>query len=435
MRTKDEILDLIDEEGVKFIRLQFTDPFCKLRNVAVTPGQMEKVLNNRYFLEDVAAFGGAFDSTDDDIYLFPDLDTFVILPWRPQQGKVGKLLCDLRYEDGTPFEMSPRTILKKVLSEGRNRGFDFYIDPECEFFLFHTDDSSMPTTKTHELAGYMDVGPSDLGENARRDIVLNLEEMGFDIESSHHERASGQHEVDFKGGEALHIADDIITFKFSVRSIAKRFGLYATFMPKPLSDSAGSGMHLNLSVYKNDRDFLRNPEGKNKLSEEGRYFLGGIMAHAKAMCSITNPIVNSYKRLSTGFDAPIDIVWSTRHKNPLVKVHRHAGEDTKLEIRFPDSAANPYLALAVIIAAGLDGIDKKIEPGEDARILYRNDMPVDKLPNNLFDALKETQKDPLITEVLGEDYKELLYNYQMRDWNGYMREVTDWEVRQYLFRM
>ena len=243
MKTKEDIMQMIEKENVEFIRLQFTDMFGTLKNIAVTPGQMGRVLDNKYTFDSTSLVDD-LDCEGEELYLWPDLDSFVILPWRPQQGKVGKFLCDIRHADGSKYELSPRTILEKVEKMAKEWGYDFYVDPECEFFLFHTDENDMPTTVTHEKAGLMDVGPLDRGENARRDMVLSLEEMGFEIESSHHEKSPAQHEISFKEGTALHIADQITTFRFAVRSVAKRFGMYATFMPKPKTDDAGSGMHI-----------------------------------------------------------------------------------------------------------------------------------------------------------------------------------------------
>lgn len=363
MKTKVEILRLVEQEDVEFIRLQFTDMFGNLKNAAVTATQLERVLNKKYAFDGASVFGDC-KSIEEDFYLCPDLDTFVILPWRPQHGKVARLLCDVCDEDGNILEMSPRSILRRVIRLAEKKGYTFYIDPECEFFIFHTDENGVPTTVTHEQAGYMDVGPLDFGENPRRDMVLTLEDMGFEIESSHHESAPGQQEIDFQEAEPMHIADSMVTFKSAVKSIARRFGLHATFMPKPKRDVAGSGLHINISLYKDGRN-LFNSSDRKVITEEAKWFMGGVMNHAKGMCVFTNPIVNSYKRIVSGFDAPKDIVWTSRHKNALVKVRARLGEDTKIELRFPDPSANPYLAIALCIAAGLDGIEKQSNPGEE----------------------------------------------------------------------
>lgn len=425
MRTKQEILQIIEEEDVEFIRLQFTDVLGNMKNIAITPGQMERVIDDSYPIEAAALYDNLYDP-EEVLYLHPDLDTFVILPWRPQQGKVCKIICDLYDKNGQLYEHSPRTILKRVLANAKEQGYTFMVDPECEFFLFHTDDNGMPTTLTHEKAGYLDVGPVDFGENARRDMVLTLEEMGFEIESSHHEKSPAQHEIDFSQGEALEIADALMTFKFAVRSIAKRFGLYATFMPKPKTKSAGSGLHFNISMYKDGVNLFEAEAGNP--SEIALHFMGGVMEHAQSMCAITNPIVNSYKRLLSGVGAPTSVDWSKRGEKSLIKFHDNHGE-AKVELRFPDPSANPYLALAVCISAGLEGVSKGLNPGEE------NAAVCEKLPQSLKDATHFMIEDELMERVLG---KELLYTYaklKNQEWDDYMIQVSDWELEKYLVRM
>ena len=425
MRTKREIMDIIEEEDVEFIRLQFTDVLGNLKNIAITPEQLQKVEDNLYDFDSAAVFDDLYDP-EEELYLKPDFDSFVILPWRPQQGKVGKFICDICYKDGTAYEMSARTILKNVLLKASEEGYSFNVDPECEFFLFHTDDNGCPTTVTHEKAGYLDVGPVDFGENARRDMVLTLEDMGFEIESSHHEKSAAQHEIDFAQDEALATADNLMTFKFAVRSIAKRFGLYATFMPKPKTDVAGSGLHLNISMYKDGKNLFYSEDGKP--SETAAYFMGGIMKHAKALCAITNPLVNSYKRLMSGYGAPRKIDWSTKGEKTLLKYHMNSN-DSKVELRFPDPAANPYLAIAVSIAAGLDGIKNHTEPGK------KNNPECDSLPGTLKEAIAKFGKDPLMEEVLGKDLLKVYKNIKYDEWSEYMLQVSDWEVSKYLIKM
>jgi len=425
MMTKEDILNLIEEEDVEFIRLQFTDILGNLKNMAVTPGQMNRVLNNMYCFDGNSVLGEKYDFPS-ELHLVPDLDTFVILPWRPQQGKVGRIICDVAYADGSPCEIAPRTILKKVVKEAKKDGYVFMVNPECEFFLFHTDENGLPTTITHEQAGYLDAGPLDLGENARRDIVFTLEQMGFEVESSHHEKAAGQHEIDFTQAETLQMADSIITFKFAVKSIAKRFGLCATFMPKPKADCAGSGMHLRFSLYKNGKNLFEAEEGE-KLSLTAQYFIGGILAHAKALCAITNPIVNSYKRILSGFDAPRKINWSTDGESTAAKLIKNFGE-AKVEIRFPDTAANPYLALAACVAAGMDGIKNKTLPGET------NASNPGKLPGNLNDAIRALDSDEVLVNALGQDFVKVYEKLKKQEWNEYMMQVSDWEVEKYLMR-
>ncbi len=425
MRTIEEIKELIEEEDVEFLRLQFVDMFGNLKNIAVTPGQLERAMKAEYSFEGSAMFDD-FYPFEDDLYLVPDLDTFTIIPWRPQQGKVAKLICDICTEDGTPFRLSPRHILKKALAKGKELGYTVVVDAECEFFLFHTDDNGVPTTLTHEKAGYLDVGPMDLGENARREIVLNLEEMGFDIESSHHEKAPAQHEIDFREGEGLKTADAITTLKFAVRSIAKRFGLYATFMPKPKADVAGSGMHLNFSLYKDGVNLFDNKE-----SMEAKYFVGGILKYAEEMCAFTNPLVNSYKRLISGFEAPSLINWSTKGENAMVKLHKNFGE-TKVELRFPDPSANPYIAVTVCILAGLKGIQEKIDPDV---LMEQYEKENKHLPEDLKEALEKLKTSAFVREALGDEYVDIYIDIKEKAWREYMMQVSEWELNRYLMKM
>ena len=425
MKTREQIMQLIEDEDVEFIRLQFTDMFGNLKNIAITPGQLEKIQDCKYPFESSAVFDDLYDP-EENLFLVPDLDSFTILPWRPQQGKVAKFICDVIKQDGTPYTLSPRTILKNVLEDAKKEGYTFVVDPECEFFLFHTDDNGTPTTITHEKAGYLDVGPLDLGENARREMVLTLEDMGFEIESSHHEKAPAQHEIDFTQAEALDTADALMSFKFAIRSTAKRFGLYATFMPKPRTDLPGSGMHLHISMYKNGENLFDDDDGE--ASAMAGFFMGGVMEHARALCAITNPVVNSYKRILTGYHAPKEVYWAKKGEKALLKYHNN-GADTKVELRFPDPSANPYLAIAVCIAAGMDGIHKQISPGE------ANCQSDRYLPGNLKDALDCMKQDNLMKATLGEEFVKLYTAIKYQEWNEYMLQVSDWEVDRYLAKM
>ena len=425
MKTREQIMQLIEDEDVEFIRLQFTDMFGNLKNIAITPGQLEKIQDCKYPFESSAVFDDLYDP-EENLFLVPDLDSFTILPWRPQQGKVAKFICDVIKQDGTPYTLSPRTILKNVLEDAKKEGYTFVVDPECEFFLFHTDDNGTPTTITHEKAGYLDVGPLDLGENARREMVLTLEDLGFEIEPSHHEKAPAQHEIDFTQAEALDTADALMNFKFAIRSTAKRFGLYATFMPKPRTDLPGSGMHLHISMYKNGENLFDDDDGE--ASAMAGFFMGGVMEHARALCAITNPVVNSYKRILTGYHAPKEVYWAKKGEKALLKYHNN-GADTKVELRFPDPSANPYLAIAVCIAAGMDGIHKQISPGE------ANCQSGRYLPGNLKDALDCMKQDSLMKATLGEEFVKLYTAIKYQEWNEYMLQVSDWEVDRYLAKM
>ncbi|MBR5896827.1 MAG: glutamine synthetase [Lachnospiraceae bacterium] len=411
MKTKEDILDLIDEEDVEFIRLQFADIFGNLKNVAVTPGQFERVAEGRYSFEGSAVFEGVGDVT---LYLKPDLDSFVILPWRPKHGKVGKLICSVYTADGDPFELCPRNILKKNLEVLDKEHLDAFLDPECEFFLFHTDENGIATTISHEQAGYMDVGPVDLGENARRDMVLTLEDMGFDIKSSHHEKAPGQHEIDFRGDSGLKAADDVMTFKFAVRSVAKGFGLHATFMPSPIQDAPGSGMHLRVSLYKDMRNIF------NSSLETAEYFAGGVLKYAPEITAFTNPLVNSYKRIER---------WKVSKKpapeKSLVTICDDFGERT-VEVRFPDPSANIYAVISLILRAGLEGIKEKAE--------FEN-LKFKGIPGNLKDALINASKSSFVKEVLGEKFTENYVNAKFTEWDEYLNTVSDWEIDKYLLKV
>ena len=436
--TKEDIMELVQDEDVEFIRLQFTDMFGQMKNVAITVSQLGKALDNRCMF-DGSSIEGFARIEEADMILYPDLDTLAIFPWRPQQGKVARLICDVKRPGGEPFEGDPRYVLKRAVREAAELGYTFEVGPECEFFLFHTDENGLPTTITHEKAGYFDLGPLDLGENARRDMVLTLEDMGFIVESSHHEIAPAQHEIDFQYDEALATADNIMTFKLAVKTIAKRHGLHATFMPKPKFGVNGSGMHINMSLAKDGKNNFSDPSDKNGLSREAYWFIGGIMKHMKGMTAITNPLVNSYKRLVPGYEAPVYIAWSATNRSPLIRIPSSRGEHTRIELRCPDPSANPYLALAVCLRAGLDGIVNHIDPPEsvDCNIFdltdeERKSRGIEAVPASLREAVSELEKDELIREVLGVHMADKYIRAKKEEWEKYTAQVTEWEISQYL---
>ena len=438
--TKADILQLMEEEDVEFVRLQFTDMFGMFKNVAITASQMEKALNNQCMF-DGSSVDGFVRIEESDMFLHPDLDTFAIFPWRPQQGRVARLICDVYRSNGEPFEGDSRYILKQQVEKARKMGYEFNVGPECEFFLYHTDDDGLPTTLTHEKAGYFDMGPIDLGENARRDMILTLEDMGFEIEASHHEMAPAQHEIDFKYEDAVKTADNIMTFKLAVKTIAKRHGLHATFMPKPKVGVCGSGMHINMSLSKDVKNAFYDASDELGLSREAYYFIGGIMKHMKGMTAITNQLVNSYKRFVPGYEAPVYIAWSAKNRSPLIRIPAVKGEGTRIELRSPDPAANPYLTLAVCLAAGLDGIENEIMPPKsvDQNIFEMSKVEkkaakIEALPCNLLDAVRELEKDEFIKDVLGEHMTDLYVRAKKAEWNDYTMQVTSWEVDQYLYK-
>jgi glutamine synthetase len=438
-RTKEDIINLVKENDVKFIRLQFTDIFGVLKNVAITVDQLEKALANECMF-DGSSIEGFARIEESDMYLRPDPDTFAIFPWRSQSGKVARLICDVYTSDGKPFEGDPRYILKKMVSKAQSMGYDqFNVGPECEFFLFLTDNDGKPTTITHDNAGYFDLGPIDLGENARRDISMILDEMGFEIEASHHEVAPGQHEIDFKYTDALTAADAILTFKLVVKVMAQRHGLHATFMPKPIAGISGSGMHTNISLFKNGDNAFCNGGDRNNLSEDAYNFIGGLVKHISAITALTNPTVNSYKRLIPGYEAPVYVAWSAQNRSPLIRVPACRGNSTRLELRNPDPTCNPYLALAGILAAGLDGIENKLEAPEpvnkniyEMSINERKRQKVVSLPADLNEAIKNMEKSALVKEVLGEHIFNKFITAKNEEWNAYRTQVTQWELDSYL---
>lgn len=439
--TKQDIMQIVEEEDVEFIRLQFTDIFGILKNVAITKSQLEKALDNKCMF-DGSSIEGFVRIEESDMYLYPDLDTFCIFPWRPQQGKVARIICDVYCADGTPFEGDPRHALKREIKRAEKLGYTFNVGPECEFFLFHIDEEGQPTTISHEKAGYFDLGPVDLGENARRDMVLTLEDMGYEVEASHHEVASAQHEIDLKYEEAMITADNIMTFKLAVKTIAKRHGLFASFMPKPKYGINGSGMHVNMSLSKDGVNIFHDPDGELGLSKEAYYFMGGIMKHMKGMTAITNPLVNSYKRLVPGFEAPIYIAWATSNRSPLIRIPTARGKETRIELRCPDPAANPYLTLAVCLAAGLDGIENKIMPPEIVKEnifemgeAQKEALGIESLPANLYDAIEELENDSYIKDTLGTHIIEKYVEAKKAEWAAYCEQVTPWEIDEYLYKI
>lgn len=438
--TREDVVRMCDEQDVEFIRLQFTDISGTLKNIAVTVSQLERALDNQ-FMFDGASVEGFVRDEESDMYLYPDFNTFEVFPWRPQNGKVARLLCDVYTPERVPFEGDPRHVLKRAVEEAEKMGYKFMVGPECEFFLFHADENGLPTTTTHEQAGYFDIGPLDLGENARREMVLSLEDMGFVIESSHHEAAPAQHEIDFQYDEALKTADNIQTFKMAVKTIAKRHGLHATFMPKPKQGCDGSGMHLNMSLVKDGKNIFDDPSDELGLSKEAYYFIGGIMKHIRSMTVVFNPLVNSYKRLIPGYEAPVYTAWSCNNKNHLIRIPVTRGVNTRVELRSPDAAANPYFAIAVALMAGLDGIKNKIEPparsdvnASTMSIEEREKAGIATLPDTLIEAIDAFSKDPLMKEVFGEHAYKKFIEEKKNEWNEYRAVVTDWEVSKYLYR-
>lgn len=437
--TREDIIRIVKEEEVEFIRLQFTDIFGMLKNVAITAGQLEKALDNKCMF-DGSSIEGFVRIEESDMYLRPDMDSFVIFPWRQQTGKVARMICDVYTADNRPFEGDPRYVLKKALDKAARMGYDtFNVGPECEFFLFLTDSEGNPTTKTHDNAGYFDLGPVDLGENARRDMCIALEDMGFEVEQSHHEEAPGQHEIDFKYTDALNAADAIQTFKLVVKTIAQRHGLHATFMPKPIYGIAGSGMHVNTSLFNKGRNIFFDEKDPLQLSQEAYWFIGGLMKNMRAITALTNPLVNSYKRLIPGYEAPVYIAWSARNRSPLIRVPAARGTATRLELRCPDPSCNPYLALAAILSAGLDGIENRIQPPEPVnKNLFcmshedRCAVNIEQLPASLEEAICEMRSSSFVKDLLGDHIYYKYIEAKQEEWNDYKTRVSQWEIDSYL---
>ncbi|HHY98424.1 MAG TPA: type I glutamate--ammonia ligase [Firmicutes bacterium] len=436
--TKEDVMRKAKELDVKFIHMQFTDITGVLKNVAIPVEQLEAALNGDIMF-DGSSIEGFVRIEESDMYLRPDPSTFTVFPWTIGNGTIARLMCDIYSPDGTPFEGCPRNALKAVLKEAADMGFAMMAGPEPEFFLFNRDEGGRPTTSTCDQAGYFDLSPIDLGEEARRDMVIALQSMGFEIEASHHEVAPAQHEIDFRYADGLKTADNIATFKFVVRVVAQRHGLNATFMPKPVFGVNGSGMHTHQSLFAGDENAFFDPNGKYQLSDVALWYIGGLMKHARAFTAVTNPTVNSYKRLVPGYEAPVYIAWSERNRSPLVRVPAARGKRTRLELRSPDPSCNPYLALAVMLKAGLDGIKNKILPPEPVnKNIYalspaeRKEMGIDSLPGSLAEALEELQKDEVIMSALGPHISQRFIEAKQLEWDIYRTQVHKWEIDQYL---
>ena len=427
-------MDLVEEEDVEFIRLQFVDVFGTLKNLAVTTSQLEKVLNNECMFDGAAIDGFTGNDRNDmsELFLKPQLDTFSIFPWRPQQGIVARFLCDVVDEDGTPFEGDSRYVLQRVMDQAKEMGYELWVQPHCEFFLFDTDEEGAPTVNTKEKGEYFDIGPIDQGQNARREAVLFLEDMDFEVETSYHASEIAQHGIGFSADTAMNTADNIVTFKMVVRTVAKRHGMHATFMPKPRRDLDGSAMKLAFALYKDGKNVFEDPNDENGISEIAYQFMAGIMSHVEGMALINNPIVNSYKRFVPGYNAPVKISCSLNDREAMLRMNCKTKNGTKLEFRNPDSASNPYLVLAVCLAAGLDGIKNKLTaPKLDEQTFYSDKI----MPKTLEDAIEAFEKDEFLQKQLGNHVVKNYLEAKKAEWNRYCEEVTKWEVDKYLNRI
>lgn len=432
-------MEKIQEENVRFIRLQFTDMLGTIKNVEIPLSQIDKALDNKMMF-DGSSIEGFVRIEESDMYLYPDLNSFVVFPWTSDKGKVARFICDIYNPDETPFAGCPRYNLKKNLKRMEKLGFSsFNIGAEPEFFLFKLDTNGDPSLDLNDHGGYFDLAPTDLGENCRRDIVLELEEMGFEIEASHHEVAPGQHEIDFKYSDAVKHADDIQTFKLVVKTIARKHRLHATFMPKPLFGVNGSGMHVNMSLFKGDKNVFFDPDGDLELSETAYQFIAGTMKHAMNFTAVVNPTINSYKRLVPGYESPSYVAWSASNRSQLLRIPNSRGLSTRVEVRSVDPAANPYLALSVLLGAGLDGIQNELEPPEPVgKNIYdmdrkeREEMGIKDLPATLKEALEELEKDSVIIEAMGTHLYKHFMEAKEIEWNMFRSQVHPWEREQYL---
>lgn len=439
--TEEEIKKIIKEQNVRFIKLQFVDINGQVKNMSIPSEHIDKALNNEIML-DGSSIKGFRSIETSDMFFHPDINSFQILPWRGESGvNSARLICDIYNADGTPFEGCPRCNLKRVMQEAEKLGFSMNIGPEAEFFLFSKDKDGNVTTNTQDSAGYYDVGPEDLGEDVRSDIVLTLQEMGFDIEASHHEVADGQHEIDFRYADILTAADNVTTFRIAVKAIAAKHNLHATFMPKPIYGINGSGMHCNVSLFKDGKNAFYDEKAEYQLSETAKYAIGGMLKHVKSITAITNPVVNSYKRLVPGYEAPVYLAWSLANRSALLRVPAKRGVSTRVELRSPDPACNPYLAFAAILETCLDGIRNKIDPPAPVESnIYkltskeRKKQRIDSLPSSLAEALDYLDKSLVAKAALGEHISKEFMTAKKKEWDSFRTYVSQWELDKYLER-
>jgi glutamine synthetase len=436
--TKVDLLELLTKSNVRFLRLQFIDILGMLKNVEIPQSQFEKALDGD-ILFDGSSIEGFVRIEESDMVLKPDYSTFMVFPWGDPENQVARLICDVYTADEQPFAGDPRRVLKQQMEAAAKLGYEMMAGVEAEFFLFQRTSDGSPTTATHDAGGYFDLTPVDLGEIARRDIVNVLQMMGFEVEAAHHEVAPGQHEIDFKYADALTTADDLATFKFVVRNVALQHGLHATFMPKPIFGQNGSGMHTHQSLFKAGDNAFWDGNAKDELSQVMRWYVAGLLKHARSFCAVTNPLVNSYKRLVPGYEAPVNVAWSHRNRSPMVRIPARRGKGTRLEVRMPDPAANPYLALAVQLAAGMDGIRSKLTPPDPVdkniwtlSVRERRKYRIQELPRDLGEAIELLKKSKLVKQALGEHIFAHFVAAKEQEWQEYIAQVHEWEIEQYL---
>ena len=440
--TRDQITATIQEKNVNLLRLQFVDIFGFMKNIAIPRSQVEKALNGKIMF-DGSSIEGFVRINESDMYLKPDYDTFVILPWAERNGSnAARIICDVYNPDNTPFVGCPRNNLKRVLKDAKDMGFTMNVGTESEFFLFRRDQDGRPTTITDDVTGYFDVEPDDGGIECRGKIIQTLEAMGFEIEASHHECAEGQHEINFKYADAVTAADNTVTYKWVVRSIASEFGLHATFMPKPIFGISGSGMHTNQSLFNLDgTNAFYDEKGPLRLSEIAYSYIAGLLKNACGFAAVTNPLVNSYKRLVSGYEAPVYVAWSASNRSALVRIPAPRGLSTRAEVRCPDPTCNPYLAFAMMLNAGLDGVKNKLKPPPSTDVdIYemttaeKTAAGIASLPANLYEAIQELKANPIARDTLGSHIFEKYIEGKKKEWKNFRMAVTDWELDNYLSR-
>ncbi|WP_321419620.1 type I glutamate--ammonia ligase [uncultured Methanomethylovorans sp.] len=439
VRNENDVLKAIEEHNVKFIRLQFTDIQGVVKDVEIPVKQIGKALTTGISF-DGSSIEGFVRIYESDMLLKPDVTTFALLPWNNGKGQVARIICDVYQPNGEPFKGDPRYVLRKMTEKAAEMGFTLNVGPEMEFFLFERENGNA-TTIPHDYGSYFEFAPTDIAEDIRREIVLALMDLNFEIEASHHEVAFGQHEIDFKYGDALTMADNVVTFKYVARTIAKLNGLHATFMPKPIATVNGSGMHVNLSLSKDGKNAFYDPDAEMQISDTARYFIAGVLNHVKAITCIANPIVNSYKRIIPGYEAPVYIAWSGANRSSLIRIPAPRGNSTRVELRSPDPSCNPYLTFAAILAAGLEGIKNKTAPKHmvdfnifDLSVKERAEQGIESLPGTLFESANYLEQDELLKMVLGTHVHDNILKIARAEWDAYKVQVHDWEIERYLNR-
>ena len=439
MKTKKDIVQSVSEDKVRFISLELTDIVGQVKSIILPVNELPRCLEQGIWF-DGSSIEGFARIAESDMYLMPDLDTYAVVPWSTGQERTARLICNVHTPDGERFVGDPRYVLSRTLSEAKELGYIFQTGPELEFFLFEPDQNGgMQPLQPHDQAGYFDV-PTDLAIPIKREMVTALQAFGIQVEAAHHEVASGQHEIDFRYSDALRTADNAVTFRTTLKAVAQRNGLHATFMPKPISGINGSGMHthMSLSDKKTGQNAFADPEDKYGLSDIAKHFIAGLLAHAKGMCAVLAPLVNSYKRLVPGYEAPVYLSWARVNRSALIRVpHAKVAEATRVELRCPDPSCNPYLAFAVMLSAGMDGVRRKLPvPAPKEENLY--DLDAQKrnglisLPGSLKEALDELEKDKVIRQALGEHVYRRFYHAKLQEWDEYRIQVTPWELGKYL---